>query len=177
MQRRILESLTAPAALLFSLTVSFGVCAQATTADYCDRPVSETETLTTGVDAEINDHGDLLLLLDTDEDGNPERALHGAPRNPDELTAYLEALGDRAGPITIRFLSRSTVAFSGFEVIDEQGNVALRALSGMPECYPDDEQTDLWLNGLAHYTLSKFQPMANWTIDNLRKASLTGQES
>lgn len=172
MHHHITRAIAVSAIFASGLTITVGIPAQPTGSDQCGRPVSESESLTTDVSAEINDHGDLVLLLDTDQDGDPERALHGAPLNAEELTAAMERFERADGPITLRFLSRTTVAFSGFEIVGEEGNVTLRALAGTPQCYPEDSQTDLWLNGLAHYSLSNFQPMAQWTIKGLREKSL-----
>ncbi|NBB93031.1 MAG: hypothetical protein GVY32_07685, partial [Gammaproteobacteria bacterium] len=124
------------------------------------------------ISAEINGHGDLLVLLDTDGSGGPEIVLHGAPQAGSELDAVIGALEGRSAPMTVRLLSRSSAASGGFEIATGPGKRPVRALVGTPDCFPDESGTVLWLAGLARYTLSNFQPLAYLTIERLRASAL-----
>ncbi|MDZ7791629.1 MAG: hypothetical protein U5L08_14265 [Xanthomonadales bacterium] len=140
---------------------------------FCQKTIRSTDTLTARISAEINGHGDLLLLLDADEGGGPEYALHGAPQQPEDVLAALEALQAISVPAEVRLLFRGSVAPSGFEIVSGQDDSErIRVLTGTLECFPDETATDLWLTGLAHYSLSTFEPLAQWTVNGLRERSL-----
>ena len=162
---------------LFFCTTLLTLLASATVpaqdSDYCPGPVRSTDTLTARVSAEINSRGDLLVLLDTDEDDEPEHALHGATRQPERLAAVVEKLQALAGPTHVALMFRTSVGASAFEIGGgPDGTDPIRIMAGPSECVPDATGIDLWLTGLAQHTLSNFEPLAKSTLEGLRESSL-----
>ncbi|RFF31288.1 hypothetical protein [Wenzhouxiangella sediminis] len=158
---------------LLTLLASAAAPAPAQDSEYCPGPVRSTDTLTARVSAENNSRGDLLVLLDTDEDDGPEHALHGATRQSAELASAVEKIQNLSGPARVSLMFRTSAGPSAFEIgVDQDGADPIRMLTGPSECFPEETDTDLWLTGLAHYALSSFEPLARSRVEGLRQASL-----
>lgn len=156
----------------FILLMSPTAAAQQSDAYICERPIEHVERFSASAVAEINAHDDLLVMLDRDDDGFPEEALHAAVQGGLGASALVETIKGMNGPTTIELIFRNNVAPSGFSiVIDEQEQQSLRVHNGTPDCYPE-ESADAWLRGLAHYKLSNFTPLASWTLSGLRNRPL-----